>query len=210
MPRTVDHAERRAHIAEALVRVAARDGLHAVTMRTVAAEAGMSLRLVQYYFDTKAQLMVGALRYLEQQSHRRWAARLATWPDPPPPRAFIEAFFDEALPTDEQSRVFHLVGTSYAVLAMTDPELAHEPFVTGIGILDRQVTDALERAEADGQLAAGLDISTEVAHLLALNHGLGTSVLIGHRTPDEAKTVLRRHLDRLFRTGRTRPPDRES
>ncbi|PXY17056.1 TetR/AcrR family transcriptional regulator [Prauserella flavalba] len=200
MPRTVDHEERRAHIADALVRVAGRDGLHAVTMRAVATEAGVSLRLVQYYFDTKAQLMVGALRHLERQSHQRWARRLAELPDPVSPRAFIGAFLAEALPTDEQSRVFHLVGTSYAVLAMTDSDLVEEPFVAGVDNLERQLTDALRRAEAAGQLPPGTDIAVEVAHLLALNHGLGTSVVIGQRTVDEAWAVLHRHLDRLFAT----------
>ena len=39
MPKRVDHAERRTEIAEALVRVAGRSGLHAVGMRDVAAEA---------------------------------------------------------------------------------------------------------------------------------------------------------------------------
>ncbi|MGV7636496.1 TetR family transcriptional regulator, partial [Mycobacterium kansasii] len=53
MPRSVDHEERRAQLADALARVAARDGLHAVSMRSVAAEAGVSLRLVQYYFTSK-------------------------------------------------------------------------------------------------------------------------------------------------------------
>lgn len=198
MPRTVDHAERRAQIAEALVRVAGREGVHAVTMRSVAAEAGVSLRLVQYYFETKAQLVVAAVRHLEQQSRQRWRERLAALPDPVPPRAFVEAFFAEALPTDPQSRLFHLVGTSYAVLAMTDPELAREPFVAGVDDLERRLADALERAERAGQLRDGVDVATEVAHLLALNHGLGTSVLVGQRTVEEARAVVRAHLDRVF------------
>ncbi|WP_158894568.1 TetR/AcrR family transcriptional regulator [Amycolatopsis anabasis] len=199
MPRTVDHAERRAHIAEALVRVAAQDGLHAVTMRAVAAESGVSLRLVQYYFDTKEQLLLGALRHLEQQSRQRWAARVAELPSPVPPRAFVEAFLAEALPTDEQSRTFHLVGTSYAVLAMTDPSLTAEPFIANVDDLQRQLADALRQAQADGQVAAGVDVSMEAARLVTLSHGLGTSVLIGQYDVDGAMTVLRYHLDTLFR-----------
>ncbi|WP_158884962.1 TetR/AcrR family transcriptional regulator [Amycolatopsis anabasis] len=198
MPRTADHTARRAQIAEALVRVAGRDGLHAVTMRAVAAESGVSLRLVQYYFETKAQLMLGALRHLERQSRERWAARLAALPDPPPPRAFVEAFLTEALPSDERSRVFQLVGTSYAVLAMTDPELAHEPFVAGADDLERQLAEALSRARDAGQLPAAVDVPVEAARLLALSHGLGTTVLIGQRTADDAMAVLRYHLDQLF------------
>ncbi|SHF15407.1 TetR/AcrR family transcriptional regulator [Streptoalloteichus hindustanus] len=198
MPRTVDHAERRARIAEALVRVAARDGLHAVTMRSVAAESGVSLRMVQYYFETKAQLMLGTLRHLEHQSDGRWAARLAGSSRPRSAREVVEAFLAEALPTDERSRAFHLVWTSYAVLAMTDPDLAEQPFVEGPRRLERQLSEVLRRAQADGELAEDRDPAAEAARLVALNHGLGTGVLVGQRTAQEALGVLRYHLDRLF------------
>ncbi|MEU9425300.1 TetR/AcrR family transcriptional regulator [Streptomyces sp. NPDC048342] len=198
MPRRVDHAQRRAQITDALVRVAAREGLHAVTMRTVAAEAGMSLNLVQYYFDTKAQLLHATLQRLEQQSHERWSARLAQLPGSVTPRAFIEAFLAEALPTDEASRAFHLVWTSYAVLAMTDPALAAQPFVEGPNRLEAQLADLLRQAQGNGVLDAGTDPATEATRLLALNHGLGTSVLVGQRTPEAAREVLAYHLDRLF------------
>ena len=39
------------------MRTAAARGLHATGMREVAAEAGVSLRLVQYYFGTKEELL---------------------------------------------------------------------------------------------------------------------------------------------------------
>jgi AcrR family transcriptional regulator len=53
VPRRVDHAQRRRQIGEALLRIAHTRGLQAASMREVAAEAGVSLRLVQYYFHTK-------------------------------------------------------------------------------------------------------------------------------------------------------------
>ncbi|AGP55594.1 TetR/AcrR family transcriptional regulator [Streptomyces rapamycinicus] len=198
MPKRVDHAQRRGHIIDALVRVAAAEGLHAVTMRGVAAEAGMSLNLVQYYFDSKPQLMHAALERLEQQSHERWSARLARLPHPVTAHAFIEAFCAEALPTDGPSRAFHLVWTSYAVLAMTDPELAAQPFVEGPNRLERQLTDVLRQAQTDGELAADVDASVEAARLLAMSHGLGTSVLVGQRTAEAAEAVMRHHLTKLF------------
>ncbi|WP_306362228.1 TetR/AcrR family transcriptional regulator [Nocardia sp. CC227C] len=200
MPRTPDHATRRAEIAEALVRVASRDGLHAVTMRSVAAEAQVSLRLVQYYFQNKEQLLIGALQHLEQRSHRRWARRLADLPDPPPPRAVIEAFLLEALPTDAPSRVFHLVGTSYAVLAMTDPLLAAQPFISGVDRLEQQLAAALADARTAGELAEHVDVMIEATRLVTLTNGLGTSILVGQRSVDNAVAVVRYHLEQLFTT----------
>ncbi|MBF6354489.1 TetR/AcrR family transcriptional regulator [Nocardia higoensis] len=198
MPRTVDHSARRAQIADALVRVAAREGLHAVTMRAVAAEAQVSLRLVQYYFESKEQLLIGVLEHLERQSHDRWAQRLADLSDPPHPREVIKAFVAEALPTDEASRIFHLVGTSYALLAMTDPKLAEQPFIKNVDRLERQLAETLARADDEGELSFGADPVVEATRLVALVHGLGTSVLAGQRTPDQAVAVLDYHLDQLF------------
>jgi len=198
VPRTVDHAQRRALIIEGLLRVAAREGLNTVTMRSVAAESGVSLRLVQYYFESKAQLMNAALERLERQSHERWEERLTEQGSPPSARAFLETFFAEAFPTDEQSRTFQLVWMSYAVLAMTDPELAEQPFIEGPNRLERQLAEVLRRAQTEGELASDLDASAEAARLLAINHGLGTSVLVGQRTAKAAKAVAQYHLDQLF------------
>ncbi|RZQ65981.1 TetR/AcrR family transcriptional regulator [Amycolatopsis suaedae] len=190
MPKTVDHAERRAHIIDALVRLAGRVGLHEVTMRSVAAEAGVSLRLVQYYFETKAGLLHTALLRLEEQSMARWAERL----DQPTPRRAVEELLAEALPTDERSRAFHLMWTSYAVLAMTDADLARQPFVDGPKRLEAQLAELLRGA----RLADGRDPDTEAARLLALSHGLGTSVLIGHRSADSAAEILAYHVDQVL------------
>lgn len=198
MPKIVDHAQRRAQITDGLLRVAGREGLHAVTMRSVAAESGVSLRLVQYYFRTKEALMRATLAHLEHRSNQRWQARLAQLPRPVSARAFVEAFLAEALPTDEPSRTFHLVTTSYVVLAMTDPELADQPLIAGLHHLQRQLTDTLIQAQNDGELATSLDASCEAARLLSLNHGLGTTVLVGHRTAEDAMAVLRYHLNHLF------------
>lgn len=205
MPRTPDHTARRAEIAEALVRVANKDGLHAVTMRSVAAEAGVSLRLVQYYFTSKEQLLIGALQHLEQRSHDRWAQRLIGLGDPPPPRAIIEAFLCEALPTDEPSRMFHLLGMSYAVLAMTNAQIAEQPFVSGIDKLEHQLVDALQRAADNNELVSDSDVTIEAERLVTVVNGLGTSILIGQRSAERAVEVINYHLDRLFRRPSTEP-----
>ncbi|MCF3119040.1 TetR/AcrR family transcriptional regulator [Streptomyces arenae] len=201
MPKIVDHAERRVLIIEGLVRLAGREGLHAVTMRSVAAEAGVSLRVVQYYFDGKAELMHAALKHLERRSSERWADRMARSPRPETTRAYVEELLEESFPTTEQSRTFRLVWTSYAVLAMTDPDLAAKPFVEGPNRFERQLAEVLEEAQEDGELDRGLDVTAEAARLLGLSHGLGTSVLVGQRTAEDAKGVLKYHLDGVFGPG---------
>ena len=55
MPRVVDHAVRRQELAEALWRVVRRDGVHEVSVRTVADEAGTSPGALRHYFGEHAR-----------------------------------------------------------------------------------------------------------------------------------------------------------
>ena len=57
MPKIVDHEERRRLIVEALWRVVSRDGAAAVSVRNVAAEAGMPKSSIGHYVGTMPQLL---------------------------------------------------------------------------------------------------------------------------------------------------------
>ncbi|MFI6156869.1 TetR/AcrR family transcriptional regulator [Kitasatospora sp. NPDC051170] len=197
MPKLVDHEERRAHIIDALLRSAADSGLHSVTMRSVAVEAGVSVRLVQYYFDTKEQLLLAAMTRLGARMGERIQHRLRSTGSAASPRSVIEAVLLEAVPTTEESRAFHLIYTEYAVLSVTDPTLGPlaapdemEAFLTA------QLTAA--RLTAARPADASFDPGHEAALLLATSAGLGLSVLLGQRTPEDATAVLRYHLARIL------------
>ncbi|MEW2086699.1 TetR/AcrR family transcriptional regulator [Streptomyces sp. NPDC005283] len=202
MPKRVDHDVRRTAIAEALVRVAGRRGLHAVGMRDVAAEAGVSLRLVQYYFQTKEKLLLYGLQHLAGEFGERVADRVRAAGDDPGPRAMIEALLMASLPTDEESRTFHLVYTSYAVLAVTDKALAAQPFMDKPNAAEDTVAALLRKAKDAGLIGPDVDARAEAISLLAMSAGLGTSILVGQRGPESADAVLGYHLDRLFQGGR--------
>ncbi|MFD7316758.1 TetR/AcrR family transcriptional regulator [Streptomyces sp. NPDC059883] len=201
MPKRVDHAERRTEIAEALVRVAGRQGLHAVGMRDVAAEAGVSLRLVQYYFETKEKLLLFGLQHLTGRFGERVTTRLTAAGGRPGPRATIEALLMVALPTDEESRTFHYVLTSYALLAVKDTALAAQPFIKDPDAAEDTVAGLLRQAREDGLLRPGVDPRREAAGLLAMSAGLGTGILVGQRDPESAAAVLEHHLDGVFKDG---------
>ncbi|WP_440068771.1 TetR/AcrR family transcriptional regulator [Streptosporangium sp. OZ121] len=195
MSRADNRESRRNDIAEALLRVMGTRGLHAVTMRAVAAEAGVSLHLVQHYFDTKEQLTLFALRRLAEQMAERLKARLAGTRRP---REVLEAILTESIPTDERSRIFHLAYTSYAVLAVTDEALAAHPFLAAPDAMESFVAGRLAQARDDGDMAADLDPRTEAIVLLATAAGLGIAVLAGQRDAESALAVLRGRLARLI------------
>src|ERR1700749_4442926 len=114
MPKRVDHEDRGRQIADALLRTAAARGLHATGMREVAAEAGVSLRLVQYYFGTKEELLLAAMQHLAARVSDRAMARIRQsrqGDGPARPRDIIGPILAEGLPADDERRTFTVLYT---------------------------------------------------------------------------------------------------
>jgi AcrR family transcriptional regulator len=201
MPKRVDHEERRRQIADALLRVAAERGLHATGMREVATEAGVSLRLVQYYFGTKEELLLFATQQLAARFGERGMARvnrLKETRSPVHPRDVIAAIMTEALPADDEMRTFYVVYTAYMALSLTDPALAIAPLVKNSAAVIGVVAAQLRAAQAAGDTPAHLDPDVEALSLIAMSGGLATSVLAGQSSAEQAQAIIDYHLDRLF------------
>ncbi|MFE6982674.1 TetR/AcrR family transcriptional regulator [Streptomyces griseus] len=197
MAARVDHEERRKQIAEALLRIAAAEGLQSVSMRAVAAEAGVSLRLVQYYFTTKQALVLDALARLGT----RFQARMDRWVraagSPPQPRSTVTAILSSILPTDEESRQISRIYAAYYALVLGDSSL-EEHAIPQPALLEGFLTEQLRLAQEAGAVGPGKDPAMVAAGLLAMVNGLGASVLGGQRTGAAASDVLHHHLDELF------------
>ncbi len=198
MPKRVDHDVRRREIADALLRVAATRGLHNVGFREVAAEAGVSVRLVQYYFETKEQLLLHGLRRVGEQFGQRVASRLAATTAAPSGRDRIELVLLAILPLDEESRPVYLVYNQYFALTLTDPSLAAQPYRGDPDALEAWLVEQLRVCQADGLLPPDAELADEAVALLALTVGLGNAILGGTKSARDARRVLARQLDRLL------------
>ena len=198
MPARVDHEQRRRQIAEALLRIAASRGLQAASMREVAAEAGVSLRLVQYYFHSKDELLLGALGYLGEQLSARVQDGIRRFGTPPTPRGVLYGTLTAILPTDPESHRLTRMYTAFYALALDEPRLASRHGGTYPDALERFLTGHLRTAQQTGEVDPALPAETVVAGLLALTNGLGSSVLGGQRDGDAAIAILTYHLDRIF------------
>ncbi|TWF95140.1 TetR/AcrR family transcriptional regulator [Saccharopolyspora dendranthemae] len=185
-------SERRTEIMDAVERLLARGGVNAVTMRAVAAEADVSLRLVQYYGSTKDQLLGATLDRLADKSVERWQARTRRQRECASPRDIVESFFDEALPTDRESRGFHRVGVSLEGLAITDPDVAGRAYQKHLKELADHLTGLLQ--SDDRSAPAARLLAWEV---MGLAHGLGTLLMTGQLSEPEARTLITNYLERL-------------
>jgi AcrR family transcriptional regulator len=193
MPRLADHGQRRRQIAEAVWRIASTRGLEDVSLRKVAAGAGVSLRLVQYYFGTRDDLLLGALEILNADTR----ASAGVEDLDVGPREVLRALLVGMLPVDEDRRTRYLVHLAYFVRSLTDPGTA-AAFGAAPAELARLTADLLGRGRERGEVPADLDVGTEAELLLSSVDGLRTSIVLGLRTPDAAIALIDHQLLRLF------------
>jgi len=199
VPKRVDHEERRRQIVRALWRITERGGLGAVSFREVAAEAGVSVRLVQYYFGTKAELLREANRQALQTMGARIAQRvLAAMDGAASPRTVVATIAREFLPSDDESRRAMLLYYAFYTAQMTDPALQGAGEVPQ-GFIDL-VADQIRRAQHDGTVAANVHPELEAALLLAVIPAASSGVLTGYGTLDQATALVDYAVDRIFGT----------
>jgi AcrR family transcriptional regulator len=205
VPKRVDHEQRRRQIGEALLRIASTRGLQSATMREVAAEAGVSLRLVQYYFHTKEQLLLAALAYLAEQLTQRVSASIRAL-GPATPRTIVYGTLTAALPTDEESvRLTRAYTGFYTLLFSSEADTATRHGATYPDKLESMLATQIAAAQESGEVAADVEPALTAAALLALTNGLGSSVLGGQRDGVAALRILENQLGRLFHHSESSP-----
>ncbi|MFI6707069.1 TetR/AcrR family transcriptional regulator [Nonomuraea sp. NPDC050478] len=187
MPKKVDHEQRREQITEALWGIAASRGLEAVSMREVAAAAGMSIGLVQHYFASKDEMLLYATARLRDQLRER-LGRSLTGMESATPRDLVRALLLAMLPLDAEARTATLVGVAVFFRALNDDTMAAR-YREGRALLSAAVAERLEGLTADPATAADT--------LLALTDGLASDLLLGHLTADRAIRILDRQISQM-------------
>ncbi len=193
MPKRVDHQERRREITDAVVRITLKGGLAAATFREVAAEAGVSVRLVQYYFGTKDELLLATQRDVARRSITRLRAWVAE--SDGSPRAWLRAFMGSFIPIDDESRVAMLMYVALHTESLVNPMLARAEALEVPRTMHRTIAEHLQR----GRLVKGADVHHEAAILTALVPALGQNVLDGGLHPDQAFELIDYALARSLR-----------
>lgn len=198
MPRAADVEQQRTHIAEAVGRLIARGGLEAVSLRSVAREAEVSMGRVQHYFATKDELLLDAL----QRSYRGMEVRVAARVDDSAgqDRGVLVAILEEILGEHPQTRDAIRINAAFASRALTDPRIA--------ALLTDGDAEIIALAEqviisSHPEDTEKIDPQQEAQVLFALASGLGSSVALYGMSPAEARQTLRYHLDRVIPTQTT-------
>lgn len=194
MPRLVDHAAQRERILDALWRVVATQGASGVSVRSVAAEAGMSKSSLAHYFPSQGALIAAAIEQSMDATQKRVdlldldssdIERMATAcslaiPDTPARRRQAEVWLFLA----GQSQDPHL---GEILRALNDR-------------VDQNIRVGLEAMSRNGLLAPGRDIDVESRRLHALIDGLSLQVVTDPRRTT-ARLVHRTIVQHLIDLG---------
>lgn len=194
MPKIVDHDARRREISQALWRVLNRDGMRGVTVRSVAAEAGMSKATLGYYFTSQAELLIFALSESKDASAQRITkAERKTRED------FVDALC-ETVPTTPKRRRQAEIWMAVVAEAQSDDKLR-----ATLADLDAEVRvnllDIVNEMRERKLIHKSRDLEVEATLLHALLDGLTVHTVNDPRrlSGADVKATVAEHVARLAR-----------
>lgn len=188
MPRKVDHRERRELLADGLMRLAATQGLEGVSLRQVAAEAGVSTGMVQHYFRTKDEMMTFALGMVADRIRARSEVSAA----PTTARELVRGVLLQILPLDDTRRLEGHVGLAFLAYAAVKPAI-QAGLREGSSGMRGFIAQQLRAAGADG-----IDPELAAIGLMALVDGLGMQLLSRQYAEEDAVAALDAQLALVF------------
>lgn len=168
-----------------------RDGMSAVTFQSVAAEADISVRLIQYYFGAKDVLLRAIHRAARDDGAAAFSDALARHVTTPDQRSTVRALLLAALPDEPQRQADAIVLEAFRCAALTGSDIGAEDVGDGRHTLVTLLTEQLQFA---GHPRATLD-----AELLAtLTGGLAADLTAAIIDLDTAYDVIDRALDGML------------
>lgn len=200
MPRRIDAEARTAQIATAALRVLERDGLAGLSVRGVAAEAGIAAASLRRAFPTQHALREYCFVLIEERATARMLALEGSGRD------LVEALMAQLLPLDDERRTELVAQVQLGILALTDDTL-RPAAIRLSGAVDRACRIAIDILAESGSLGVGRDREYEANRLRALVDGIAMHGL-WNGTPDASAHMLdtlTRHVDELARPDTTSP-----
>ena len=177
VPKLVDHDVRRREIAQAVWAVIAERGIEGVTLRSVAAEAGISVGRIQHYHASREELVRDSCRELLKMATQRFEAA-----DDATPAERLRRLVLGRIPTTPKFAIGTSIWLAYEAKSVDDPVIA----------------ELVQRGHAGGvrETAALLgecgvtDAPAVALRLMATAEGLAIRVLVGGLEPRGAIELL--------------------
>ncbi|MEC3918150.1 TetR/AcrR family transcriptional regulator [Nocardia sp. CDC160] len=196
MPRLVDHEQRRREITTAARKVIAAGGLDAATFQAVAAEAGVSVRLIQYYFGSKRELMLATHRAVVEDWGKGFAESVGGLGAEASAREVIRAVAIGLLPLDDGRHQDNLVFAAFHAANLTGNTVTSDEMMGAPRYLITSFTEQLRRARPDESDTRANELDAEL--IVLTTSAVSQAILAGGVTRERAVEVLDHMLDRVF------------
>jgi AcrR family transcriptional regulator len=186
VPKIVDHDLQKEKFIGAAMRLIASKGLEGVTMRAVAAEAGLSYGSLFHYFDSKDDLLMHAVRYSTSAQTRRVNEYSSQYSGL---KALEHLLCDDVI-INESSRDAWMVWMTFLYKAAVHKPFAEMNTELIAGWLER-IAALLTEAQASGEISSGINVKKEAMATWAFSAGIGQ---IGLLQPDALPPELQKQL----------------
>jgi AcrR family transcriptional regulator len=183
MPKVVDHEQRRTELADAALDIVAEHGIKAVTVKAVAERSGWSTGVINHYFRSHHELLVGALRRAADIQGRQFR-QLRSDPDTSAIER-LSLLFESILPLDARRIAMTRIFLVFYAEAAANPD-AREEVVDYLHNWRRVVERIVAAAQAAGELPADVDPAAQAIKLVGLADGVAIHTMLD---PDLLKTL---------------------
>jgi DNA-binding transcriptional regulator YbjK len=194
MPKIVDHDSQRTKFAEATIRLIARDGFEGMTMRAVAAEAGLSYGALFHYFNSKDELLMYAVHHstsLQTQRVNDYATQYTGL------TALKHLLCDDSI-VSEASRDDSVVWLAFLYKAALKESFSamHDDLIEGW--LER-IENLIQDAQQAGEVSTEIDATFEAMAIWVYSAGISQQGLLHPKrlTPGLQKKLISAYLDKL-------------
>lgn len=188
---------RRREIADALLRIASRGGLDAVTVRLVAREAGYSVGMVQRHVSTKDEMLLLGMRRYSERIGERIRQRIAGV-EMPGVQELLRVLAVELLESGHTYRDEGVLWLAFASRASISARVADELKQFYVDAADL-VVPVLGVARDAGELRTDVgEIDRVWSDYLAIVDGYTQHLLIGRIEFTEAKRAIDTFIRNLF------------
>jgi DNA-binding transcriptional regulator YbjK len=196
MPKIVDHDVQRVKFAEAAMSLIAEHGLEGVTMRAVAAEAGLSYGSLFHYFSSKDELLMHAVRHstsLQANRINKFTSQYSGL------KALEHLLCDDAI-INESSRDDWMVWLTFLYKAAWQKSFA-KMYAELIDGWQATIAGLLDDAQREGEIRDDLDVGFEAMALWAYSAGISQlSLLHPDLLPvEQQKRLISAYLKKLHK-----------
>lgn len=195
MPKLIDHTERKKVISQAVWKLLIEQGISAITIRNVAAEAELSTGSLRHSFDSRVELVTYALDLIGKEAESNLRSIPFNQQNPLDIVRALEIF----IPLTSRTQAMASITLGMIAELKSTPEIK-EVAASYYRRIRSLIYDLLLRLQEAGHLQEGINLNSQANYLTTLCYGLSTTYIIGGpgTEPQALSRIFRRSMNKIL------------